>query len=87
MKHSVTAALAAAALLLSWTAAPAAHDVPSDVRIQVFLKPEGQRLRLLVRAPLASMNDISWPTGKVQFKLSQGDVLHIRTPGGGGWGN
>ncbi|HEX4793855.1 MAG TPA: hydantoinase B/oxoprolinase family protein [Humisphaera sp.] len=32
-----------------------------------------------------NQHDISWPTGKVQFKLSQGDVLHIRTPGGGGW--
>jgi N-methylhydantoinase B len=34
----------------------------------------------------ANQPDISWPTGKVQFKLSKGDVLHIRTPGGGGWG-
>ena len=51
-----------AAALLSWTAAPAAHDVPSDVRIQIFLKAEGPRLQLLVRAPLASMNDIPWPT-------------------------
>ena len=38
-----------------------AHDVPSDVRIQIFVKPEGQTLRLLVRLPLASINDISWP--------------------------
>jgi len=38
-----------------------AHDVPSDVRIQMFVRPEGQTLRLLVRAPLASINDISWP--------------------------
>jgi hypothetical protein len=50
------------ATLALWTVAPSAHDVPSDVRIQVFLKPEGQRLRLLVRAPVASMNDIPWPT-------------------------
>src|SRR5688572_7428228 len=39
----------------------AAHDVPSDIRIQMFVKPEGQTLRLLVRVPLASINDISWP--------------------------
>jgi HupE / UreJ protein len=38
-----------------------AHDVPSDVRIQMFVRPEGQTLRLLVRVPLASINDISWP--------------------------
>ena len=54
----------------SWTAAPAAHDVPNDVRIQVFLKPEGQVLRLLVRAPLASMNDIPWPTTGVFLNLA-----------------
>ena len=63
--------LALAAALLWWTAAPAAHDVPNDVRIQVFLKPEGQRLRLLVRAPLASMNDISWPTAGVFLNLAR----------------
>ena len=28
-----------------------AHDIPNDVTVQAFLKPEGQRLRLLVRAP------------------------------------
>ena len=38
-----------------------AHDVPSDVRIQMFVKPEGRTLHLLVRVPLASINDISWP--------------------------
>ncbi len=39
----------------------AAHDIPSDIRIQMFVKPEGQTLHLLVRVPLASINDISWP--------------------------
>jgi hypothetical protein len=38
-----------------------AHDVPSDVRIQMFVRPEGQTLRLLVRVPLAAINDIPWP--------------------------
>jgi hypothetical protein len=38
-----------------------AHEIPNDVRIQAFLKPEGQRLRLIVRAPLEAMNDIDWP--------------------------
>src|SRR2546426_9308026 len=85
MKHSVTAALAAAALLLSWTAAPAAHDVPSDVRIQVFLKPEGQRLRLLVRAPLASMNDISWPTAGVFLHLGDPEMKTALNEGAKDW--
>ncbi|MGE3513147.1 MAG: HupE/UreJ family protein, partial [Vicinamibacterales bacterium] len=39
----------------------AAHEIPSEVKIQVFFKPEGQRLRVLVRAPLEAMTDIDWP--------------------------
>ena len=83
MKLSVAWALAAA--LLWWTAAPAAHDVPNDVRIQVFLKPEGQRLRLLVRAPLASMNDISWPTAGVFLNLADPEMTTALNEGAKDW--
>ena len=38
-----------------------AHEIPSDVKIQLFFKPEGQRLRVLLRAPLEAMTDIDWP--------------------------
>ena len=41
--------------------APEAHEVPADVRIQMFIKPDGQRLLVLVRVPMASVNDIPWP--------------------------
>src|SRR3984893_14302947 len=50
---------AAAALLLP--SRSAAHDIPNDITIQTFLKPEGSRLRLVIRVPLASINDIDWP--------------------------
>jgi hypothetical protein len=40
----------------------AAHDIPDDVVVHAFLKPEGQRLRLLVRVPLGSITDIDVPT-------------------------
>jgi hypothetical protein len=51
-----------AAVVLA-AARPWAHEIPSDVRIQAFLQQEGQRLRLLVRAPVAStVNDVEWPT-------------------------
>jgi hypothetical protein len=40
---------------------PAAHEVPNDVTVQAMLKPEGQRLRLLVRVPLAAMRDMAYP--------------------------
>jgi hypothetical protein len=52
-------ALAAVLTFLAWTAA--AHDVPADARIQIFMRPEGKTLELLVRAPLAAMQDVDVP--------------------------
>jgi len=49
----------AAALASLFTAS--AHDIPNDVTVQAFLKPEGQRLRLLVRAPMKAMRDVEFP--------------------------
>src|SRR5262245_11874833 len=85
MKHSTRAAALLGALLLAWTAAPAAHDVPNDVRIQVFLKPEGQTLRLLVRAPLASMNDVSWPANGVLLSLGDPEMKAALNEGAKDW--
>lgn len=46
----------------TWTAATgAAHEVPSSVAVQIYVKPEGSRLRLLVRAPLDAMRDLDLP--------------------------
>jgi hypothetical protein len=39
----------------------AGHDIPRDVTVQAFLKPEGRRLLLLVRVPLVSLRDMTWP--------------------------
>jgi hypothetical protein len=38
------------------------HEVPSDVTVQIIVKPAGERLQLLVRVPLESMQDIEFPT-------------------------
>jgi len=57
----VYAALAAA-LALALSSSAAAHDVPADVTVQAFLTPEGSRLHLLVRAPLAALRDVDYPT-------------------------
>ena len=38
-----------------------AHDIPADITIQAFLKPEGQRLHYLVRVPMKAMRDIEFP--------------------------
>jgi HupE / UreJ protein len=48
-----------AAMLL---ASPArAHDVPDEVRVQAFVRPEGRALMLLVRVPLKAMRDVDVP--------------------------
>lgn len=38
-----------------------AHEVPGRVVVRTFVKPEGARVRVLVRVPLASMRDVSFP--------------------------
>ncbi len=38
-----------------------AHDIPNDVTVQTFLKPEGNTLHLLVRCPLKAMRDVNFP--------------------------
>jgi hypothetical protein len=55
--------LAALILLAAFFPAPplAAHEIPSDVVVQAFVKPDGQRLRLLLRVPLAAMRDVDFP--------------------------
>ena len=56
----------------------AAHDIPSDVTVQAFLKPSGDRLHLLVRAPLAAMRDVDFPKrGPGYLDLARaGSTLH-----------
>ncbi len=49
------------ALVLLLPSAAVAHDIPADVTVQAFLKPEGQLLRLIVRVPLKAMLDIDFP--------------------------
>lgn len=38
-----------------------AHDIPNDVTVQMFVKPDGQHLHVLVRVPLRAMRDIRFP--------------------------
>jgi hypothetical protein len=38
-----------------------AHDIPNDVVVQAFLKPEGNRARLLIRVPMQSVRDVDIP--------------------------
>jgi hypothetical protein len=54
-------ALAAAAWALVAADTARAHEVPVDVVVQAWLKPESDRLTLIVRVPLEAMRDIRFP--------------------------
>lgn len=71
-----TAALVVALVLLlpSW---PEAHEIPADVTVQGFVKPDGDRLRLLLRVPLQSMRDYDFPLrdpGYLEIDAAEGLV-------------
>src|SRR6266853_481485 len=51
--------LVAPLLHLPWRAP--AHDIPNDVTVQAFVKPERTHLHLLVRVPLKAMRDVNFP--------------------------
>jgi len=51
-----------AGLILALPSVPAAHEVPTSVTIQMFVKPDGDRLHLLVRVPMTAMRDLDFPT-------------------------
>ena len=54
-----------------------AHEIPRDVTVQVFLKPENTRLRLVLRVPLAAMRDIQFPErdGNLDVERARPDLL------------
>ncbi len=53
----------------------AAHDIPSDVRVFAFVKPEGAKLRMLVRVPLGAMNEVDMPiVGPGYLDLARADA-------------
>jgi len=52
------------ALLLLFAPNLPAHDIPADATVRVFVKPEGGRLRLLLRMQMVSIHEIEWPVHK-----------------------
>jgi len=50
-----------AALALALPACAGAHDIPTDVQVGAFVKPEGRLLRLLVRVPMKALRDVDYP--------------------------
>jgi hypothetical protein len=54
-------AIRAAAVVFASSALLPAHNIPNDVTVQAFFRPEGQHLRLLVRVPLNAIRDVEFP--------------------------
>jgi mono/diheme cytochrome c family protein len=51
----------ASGLLLAVPSGSAAHEIPARVTVLAMVRPEGQTLQVLVRAPLQAMRDIEFP--------------------------
>src|SRR5215831_16082655 len=59
-RRGVAALAATLVCAVAWSTA--AHDIPTDVKINAFVKPQGKRLELLIRVPLADMIEVDFPT-------------------------
>jgi hypothetical protein len=56
-----------------------AHEIPNDVKIQAFLKPAGRQMQLLLRVPLAAMQEVDVPMrGPGYLDLARADAA-LRT--------
>jgi hypothetical protein len=56
--------------------AGAAHDLPTDVAVQAYVKPAGQNLIVLVRVPLQAMRDLRFPVhGPGYLDLERADPV------------
>jgi hypothetical protein len=60
--------LALCCLLLAFLPFPAtAHDIPAETIVRMFVKPEGQSLRVLARMPLKALPDAEYPRKERDF--------------------
>lgn len=78
----------AALIIFSFLIAPLntvvkAHDIPMSVTVHMYVKPEGDSLKLLLRVPLESMSELVYPTfgpGYLDFEQADPvllDAAHI----------
>jgi hypothetical protein len=80
LARCVTVAIAAT-LACAVALSAAAHDIPTDVKINVFVKPAGKHLELLIRVPLAAMIEVDIPTrGPGYLDLSRAATKRCATP-------
>jgi len=54
-------------LCVVWPRALAAHEVPRRVAVQMFVRPDGRVVRVLVRVPIEAMRDVMMPLTDAGF--------------------
>jgi hypothetical protein len=72
----------AAATLIAAAPYARAHDIPDQVRVSAFVKPEGKRLIFLVRVPLRAMRDVDVPQragGRLDFSRADSTLRDAAT--------
>jgi hypothetical protein len=63
-------------MFLLWPLPSRAHDIPIDITVQMFVKPAGKQLHVLVRVPLRAMRDFDYPVrGPGFLDLSRVDPM------------
>jgi hypothetical protein len=74
-RGNLTVFVAVFAATLLMPAALAAHDIPASVVVQMYVRPQGDHLRVIVRAPLAAMRDVVFPLqGDALLDLARADT-------------
>ena len=61
IRSGVATLLLTTLLLLTIPSTPTAHDIPAEVIIHAFVRPEGNRLHLVLRMPLILLMDMNLP--------------------------
>lgn len=61
MSRSVVPVAVTMLLVAVVTSGGGAHEIPRNVTVHAFVKPDADRLRVIVRVPLSAMRDTQWP--------------------------
>ena len=62
-------------LVLGVPASTAAHEIPASVTVRLLVRPESDRLRVLVRVPVAALRDLDLPVRGAEGFLALAEAL------------
>jgi hypothetical protein len=70
---AATCALTLVTLLTASSTPAFAHDIPRDVTVQMFIRPEGRTLHILARVPLRGITDVEYSRRERDYV----DLAHV----------